>query len=248
MKDPNMIRYFATSCLHLLPSRKIFKEASMSRKTLRQSKIVLIMACVILSLSAVGIAWAQGQAWAYGIQTLSPIRGIQAQIWTGTPPNGLVWTASPVGICNTSACNKIVETGFVKGTAWDLGDVLQQYATYIDTDGSTKMVLHLGNLANNTWYTFKTLYSTSAARWEAWNGTNVVWFQPHSLGWTSGAYEVVGSEAASSGSWMGVQAINMQYKSGTYPWTLYDYGAPYTGGQGCVTHRTPYGLIAWGPC
>lgn len=77
---------------------------------------------------------------------------------------------------------KWVETGFIKGTAWDLGDQLQQYVAYRDTDGTVKNVFHLGNLSENIWYQFKVLYSRSAARWEAWRFSDIVWIQPHDLG------------------------------------------------------------------
>lgn len=198
-------------------------------------------------MSPWGIVQAVGDAYAIGYREVPNARGVKAQIWVPTVPSGLQWTSSPIGICQTSSCARFFETGFAKGTAFGMGNVLQQYVAYTNASGHVVWQVGLGNLAENTYYWFESTYSNNRSRWEARRDGSIVWFLPN-IGWTTGQFVAVGSEAAFSGDWMGVQAFNMQYSVAQGAWVLYDYTIPRTAGMGCIDHRNPYGLVAWGPC
>lgn len=218
--------------------------------------LVAIVLVTAFMASLAGVVLAQGGAYAFGYKWITSVRGHRVWIWTGQRPNGQTWTASPVVICQNQYCSRSngwVETGWVDGTAWDLGDVLQQYVTYANSSGVFVQELHKGNLANDTWYQFKVLYSNSAARWEAWRGNDVVWFQPHSLGWTVGSATAYGSEAANSQDWMDVYGYYPEYKDGLNPWTSFIHSIvdplkPQIGGGGCITRiYSDQGYRAYGP-
>jgi hypothetical protein len=142
---------------------------------------------------------------------------------------------------------KFVETGWIRGIEYGMGDVLQQYVTFIDLDGQPE-VIPLGTpLANSTWYQFKVMYSNSAARWEAWLGANVVWYQPYSLGWTIGGGMAAGSENMVAQGWMDVSGWHPEYQPGPGTWILYNYSSSATAGGGHIAPAYDYGYHAWGP-
>jgi len=223
---------------------------------MRASSVRLLgmLPAVLFVLVVVNIVHAivGGGAYAMGYQFAGGVRGVRAYIWTGAPPNGQLVTGSPVGICQTSVCSgdngKAIETGWVKGTSLGLGDALRQYYAFRDTNNSWKFNVVNPVLGNNTWYQFKVLYSHSAARWEVWRGNDVVWFAPHSLGWTFGNWTAMGSEAANPGNWMGVSSWHPEYKVGSGSWTLFNYWFSQTAGQGCIIPSYDFGYHAWGPC
>lgn len=87
---------------------------------------------VILFVSGVGISQATGAAWAFGYYANQAVKGHRVYIWTDTPPNGLRWTATPVGLCQfgTPCGGKLIETGWIKGTDYGMGDAIVQYVGY----------------------------------------------------------------------------------------------------------------------
>jgi hypothetical protein len=207
--------------------------------------LLTIALIVVLLLTGIGVVLAAGASYAFGYRTIPNVRGLRTYVWTGIRPDNQVWTASPLGVCQNFGCaGKLVETGWVDGTScWPdigcIGDVLQQYVTYIDVNNTPRMVLHQGNLADNTWYQLKVLYSTSAGRWEAWRGSDVVWFI-YNLGWVSGNGTAYGSEAANANNWMDVYGYWPEYKAGNDPWVQFVHEGPpggiNLGGGGCLVY------------
>lgn len=126
---------------------------------------------------------------------------------------------------------KIIETGWIKGTAFGMGDVLQQYVSYTDVNGKFQSVFHLGNLNENTWYQMKVMYSSTASRWEAWRFNDVVWFAPQDLGWQRGACAATGSENNDNQGWMGVWGWHPEKRPDPGAWTLYNYDFSQTQGD-----------------
>lgn len=210
--------------------------------------VLLVVSVATLLVSVVGIARAVGGAYAFGYANwTTDLKGHRVYIWTGTPPDGEAWTAAPVGMCELCPCaGKRIETGWIKGTGYDLGDVLQQYVGY--TDGGTwRQEFHKGNLSEDTWYQVKVMYSKSAARWEAWRFDDVVWYQPHGLGWKKGCRLAAGSENSDAQGWMGVWGWHPEYRKWGGSWTLYNYTSSQTAGGGHIQHAYDFGYGAWGP-
>jgi len=73
---------------------------SSPRKRAR-TKAVLVFVLIVASIAIlpVGISRAVGQAFAFGRIGNQTVKGHRVYLWTGTPPNGQVWTAAPVGKC-----------------------------------------------------------------------------------------------------------------------------------------------------
>lgn len=229
----------------------------MKRRIGRKFKVIWFVVFVVSLIALVaGIAVAAAGSYAFGYKDISNVRGHRVYVWTGQRPDNQIYTSSPVGICQNTACStKIVETGWVDGTGCFengcLGDVLQQYVTYRDINNTLHTLIGFGNLANDTWYQFKVLYSTSASRWEAWRGSDVVWFQPN-LGWVSGNDTAYGSEAAFSQNWMDVYGYYPEYKVGAGAWTFFIHDQVQTLGGGCIVFAytnqgTNQGYRAYGP-
>ncbi|MGH9879320.1 MAG: hypothetical protein ACRD5H_16950, partial [Nitrososphaerales archaeon] len=159
---------------------------------------------------------------------------------------------SPDGVCTTTPpCNgQFFETGYAKGTITSPPNVLQQYAAWMTSGGSTVNQFGLGNLSNNTWYTYMVVWNNATGRWDAYRNGYKVFQSPTGLGFTNGQMVACGAEGGDAGVPLGVECSNMQYKVGSI-WTQYDYTGTQTWGIGyyyCVTRPYPYGLIAWGPC
>jgi len=79
--------------------RRIWKNIKLHRRLL---SIVLIM---VLLFPEVGIALAQGHAYAFGYKWITNVRGLRLYVWTGQRPSGLIWTASPLVVCQSQYCN-----------------------------------------------------------------------------------------------------------------------------------------------
>jgi len=222
----------------------------MFRKTgekMNVSKTLLLVVLVAgLFISAVSIARAVGDAYAFGYRQPGNLKGVRTYVWTGQPPDGLDWTAAPVFMYKTDPL-KIVETGWINGTAGDLGDVLQQYIGYTDTDGEWKLGFHKGNLSEDVWYQFKVMYSQSADRWEAWRFNDVVWYQPYSLEWTTGHTAAMGSENDDDQGWMDAYGWHPEYRRWDGSWTLYHYTSSAVLGGGHIQYVYDWGYRAWGP-
>lgn len=198
--------------------------------------MILVWLSLALTVSALGQA--------FGRTNITNVRGVRANIWVPSPPNGLVWTASPVGICNSTSCgssSKFVETGFIKGTAFGLNNQIRQYVTWRQPDGTVGSNFFVGSaLSSNTWYQFKVLHSNSANRWEAWRGSSIPWYHA-GLGWSTGQQTAIGAEAVNDGDWMDVYVHNPEYLVGTGSWTLFNYGYAQTTSHGCVYRVYTYG-------
>jgi hypothetical protein len=98
----------------------------------------------------------------FGTSNIIQVRGIRADVWTAQQPGDWFSVSSPVGICTTffpCATGRWFETGYIKGTITeDNPTFLQQYAAWTEPDGRPTQVFHLGNLSDNTWYRFQSLY------------------------------------------------------------------------------------------
>jgi hypothetical protein len=213
--------------------------------------LLLVVLVAVLLISAVSITRAaEPGAHAFGKEHWeTDLKGHEVYVWTGIPPDTEFWTAAPLGICQYCPCVsgvRKVETGWIKGTGWDLGDVLQQYVVYTDIDGKLKKRFHLGNLSDNTWYQFKVMYSQSADRWEAWRFNDVVWFEPHDLGWAIGCRLVAGSENADADHWMDAYGWHPEHRKWGGSWTLYNYTVSDTIGGGDIYQVYDFGYRAWG--
>ena len=185
----------------------------------------------------------------FAIRNVSQVRGIRVNIWTAQQPSNWYAIASPVSICtSTDLCTgSFFETGYVKGTITEPDNILQQYASWTDPDGRTRNVFNLGNLSDNTWYQFQSLYSNSAQRWEAWRGSLVVYYVPYALSFTSGNMVLCGAEGGGTGVPLAVECNNMRYKVGSGSWTQYNYtGVQRTPGY-CAYKPYEYGAIVRGP-
>ena len=193
-----------------------------------------------------------GQAFA--IRPVPSVRGTRVGIWTANHPSGYIAIAGLTGICTHTTCDQsqgIFETGFVKGTITPVDNQLQQYAAYKNTGSGSSIVnvFGLGNLNNNSWYTFQSLFSNTAQRWEAWRGTSVVYYV--NLNFTTGALAVCGAEGIGTVGQnppLGTQCENMRYKVGSGGWTSYDYTSTQISGPYCVYRPHQYAAIGWGPC
>jgi hypothetical protein len=225
--------------------RKIGKRMNVAKT------VVLAVLVVALFISVVNIVRAAGAAYAFGYKDVDNLKGVRTYVWTGTPPDELIWTAAPVSMFRVNP-TKMVETGWIKGTASDstgqpLGDVLQQYIAYTDVNGTWHWEGGKGNLAENTWYQVKAMYSKSADRWEAWRFNNVVWYQPYDLGWTTGRTAAFGSENNDDQGWMSVWGWHPEYVKWGGSWTLYNHTYSITTGGGHIEDAYDFGYHAWGP-
>ncbi len=211
-------------------------------KTKFMLSLVVVATLFILPVS---IVLAQGQAYAFGYKNLNLLKGVRVYLWTGTPPNGQAWTAAPVGMCKYVSCNGAkIETGWIKGTEYGLGDQLHQYMSRTLDTGGYEFV-SLGTLSENTWYQVKTMWSDSAHRWEVWLFNDVPWYGWDY--WQRGEVAVVGSENRDSGGWMGVWGWHPEYALTGVGWTLYNYDYSATGGGGHIIPAYDFGYGAWGP-
>jgi hypothetical protein len=222
--------------------------------------VLLIVLVAILLLSPREITRAQtptptptgGPGQAFGTKPISPVRGVKADIWTAQQPGGFWYIASPVGICVNIPCTVTsgqFETGYVKGLVTTPADQLQQYVTWKDKFGNPGHQYGLGNLSDNSWYNFQSLYSNTAQRWEAWRNGQLVYYVPFTLGFVDGIRVLCGAESSSIGIPLGVECENMQYKlTGSTQWVLYNYTDKQINGNYCVFKPRENGAFGWGPC
>ncbi|HNS39226.1 MAG TPA: hypothetical protein PKJ56_03145 [Promineifilum sp.] len=215
------------------------------RKT---KKILALVVATAIILSTLNFALAAGRALGFGYWDQNNLRGQRVHVLTSNPPDGLMWTASPVAICRDHNCDTFFETGWIKGTAYGLNNQLKQYVSYKDTDGTTQQVFGVGsNLNTNTWYQFRVMYSQSANRWEAWRFDSVVWYAPHDLGWTSGVTLAAGGETNTDGDWINVWGWHPERRVWGGAWTLYNPTVHGTVGQAHFSPAYDYGYHVWGP-
>lgn len=207
-------------------------------------KIFGINFSLILWLGLAVTVSAAGQA--FGRTNITDIRGLRVWAWVPNPANGLTWTGSPVAICNASPCTisagtEFTETGWIKGTAFGLGNQIRQYVTWQGSDGVFHSDYFVGSALNTyTWYQFKVMHSNSANRWEAWRGNSIPWYKS-GLGWNKGVQAAIGAEANADGDWMDAYFYNPEYKVGSSSWTLFNYGYTQTTSHGCVYRVYTYG-------
>lgn len=198
-------------------------------------------------------AFAAVAAQSFGQKPVGNVLGVSAQIWTAQQPSGWFGLASPVGVCATqSPCfGAFFETGYIKGTFTPVQNVLQQYAAWTTSpNNETINQFGLGNLNNNTWYTFASIYNPVTPRWQAYRN-GVVVFTPAALGNlnTNGQLASVGGECGDVGCPMSVQSANMKYKSPSGSWILYDWTVKQGNSNYCLAHTSySYGSLSWGPC
>jgi len=190
---------------------------------------------------------------AFADKAVPSVRGTKVDIWTAQQPAQNRFVSSPSGICTDPICKVgspgFVETGYYKGMGSPVQNQLQQYVTYKNINGIPEPVWGLGNLNDNTWYTFQTLYSQTAQRWEAWRNGQLVWYVPTPLNFTQGALVRCGAEGKPIGVQLGVEVENMRYKlTGGNTWILYNYTDTFIEGPYCVFKPAEFGAFGWGPC
>jgi hypothetical protein len=223
---------------------------------LRQRRIkfkgIWLVATIVGMLGLLsGIVFAQGGAQAFAVKAISQVKATRVNIWTAQQPAGYNFIIGITGICTTLECyagTGFWETGYIKGIITPVQNQLQQFVSYANINGSITTKYGLGNLIDNNWYTFQTLYSNTAQRWEAWRDGQVIWFPPSPLNFTYRARAICGPEGSSDGVPLGVECNNMQYKTTTVGWTLYDYTSTQISGRYCVFKPYTYGAFGWGPC
>lgn len=197
-----------------------------------------------------GIAIAQGAAQAFAVRVVTNVDGTEAQIWTAQQPSTQNnFRASPVGVCTTPTppCSgPLVETGYNKGDNSPNPNVLQQYASYLTQGGAVGGIFGLGNLADNTWYTFTVHRRVNTTKWFIKRNGVKVWDTPN-IGFSQGNLAICGAEAEQNGTDIAVQCANMSRRvSGT--WTLFDYTSTQTSSGYCVYKPYQFGAVGWGPC
>ncbi len=190
---------------------------------------------------------------AFADKAVSSVRGTKIDIWTAQQPAQSGAVGSPSGVCTDPICTSgspgYVETGYYKGMGSPVHNQLQQYVTYKNINGGEVPVYGLGNLNDNTWYTFQTLYSQTAQRWEAWRDGQLKWYVPNSLNFTEGALVWCGAEGIPNGVQLGVECENMRYKlTGGNTWIQYNFTGTFIQGPYCVFKPAEFGAFGWGPC
>jgi hypothetical protein len=234
------------------PSGLKYVAKSKGIETILLTTFIIVFVAIMLAVKPrVGFA-ATNVGQAFGNLLVSSVRGTRVDIWTASHPSGYVGIAGLTGICTGEPCGTsqgFFETGFIKGTITPVDNQLQQFVAYKNPNLIVINIFNLGNLNNNSWYTFQTLYSNSASRWEAWRGSVPV-FYTTALSFTSGARVVCGAEGQGDGinPPLGTQCNNMRYKVGSGSWTLYDYTYTQIQGPYCVVKPYGYSVLGYGPC
>jgi hypothetical protein len=190
------------------------------------------------------------------VKPISHVRGTRINIWTAQQGTNAVYVASPTGVCTGTPCEdssivSFFETGYYKGQGTTPQYVLQQYATFNSVNGPFGTMYGLGNLNDNTWYTFQTLYSQTAQRREAWRDGQLKWYIPSyvPINFTEGVEVLCGPEGLPNGVYLAVECNNMQYKlTGSSVWNQYNYTDKQIWGNYCVFKPYEFGALGWGPC
>ena len=193
-------------------------------------------------------------AQAFSTFTTNPVvqlRGARANLWTAQHPGGYDYIEGMLGICTgyplCANSGKYFDTGYKIGTLIYPPNQLQQAAQWVYPDGDRAYRYNLGNLNNNTWYQFQVLFSNTAQRWEAWRGTDVVFFI-YGLNFTSGATVICGAGGRPASTVpIGTQCDSMRYRTVTGPWTLYDYTGVQLNGSYSVYRPYVNAALGWGP-
>jgi len=216
--------------------------------------LFITLVLVLLAMKPKAEIAASDLRQAFSVRLVSSVRGTRVDIWTASHPSGWVAITGLTGICTGEPCDitkGFFETGFVKGTITPVDNQLQQFAAFHNPNWNVVNIFGLGNLNNNSWYTFQTLYSYSAARWEAWRGGVPVYYT-NALSFTTGARVVCGPEGIGNWPWqyppIATQCNNMRYKIGRGSWTLYDYTYTQIQGPYCVYRPYTYSALGYGPC
>lgn len=189
-----------------------------------------------------------------GRKPVSSVRGNRADITAGTLPTGdYGWVASPVAICTADPCTAganpgFFETGYYKQPNWAH---IRQYSSSQRSGlpANPEFWVDTVDLNEGISYGYKSLYSNSAARWEAWRYTDVPYFRT-SLNFTSGNGLACGGEALNSGISVNVTCYNNQYKVGSGAWTswMFTYQTvAFTPGGYCVKSVGTDDFKAYGP-
>lgn len=192
-----------------------------------------------------------GVEHAFGAFGIDGISGAKATVWTAQQPATNNFRASPVAVCAVlPPCHQqaaFVETGYYKGVGAPAQNVLQQYATWLKVDGRLGKKYELGNLNNNTWYTFLVVWNAAKGKWAIKrDGTNVYTI-PDLPVFGSASMAACGAEAGADFTTIAVQCNNMAFRSNGQ-WTLINYDFEQTTPGYCVDKPLEFGALGWGPC
>lgn len=242
----------------------MFPQVTEDRKK-RIISFVCFMLIAINSLMWAEIALAQGSFFgkAFGTRTVGNVRGTRVNIWSANHPPNYWFIASMTGVCTTAVVPCSIdmghgwfETGVIRGLASDNSpNQLQQFAAFRSTglNPPPLVVFDIAYLNPNSWYTFQTLYSNTAQRWEAWRGNTPV-YHFSNLNFTQGHLVFCGAEGEKNSFNqppipLGAECNNMRYKlTGSSAWVQYEYTNPQVIGPYCVFRPYQFGAFGWGPC
>ena len=221
-------------------------------KTKRLCQFVVSVIFALFSLGfLIGTVMAQfPQAQAFATHGVNSVDGMEADVWTAQQPAAQNnFRASPVGLCTTpppTCQGPFVETGYNKGDNSPNPNMLQQYASYLTQGGAIGGTFGLGNLADNTWYTFHVHNRINTTKWKIErNGVNV-WTTP-AIGFDEGSLVVCGAEAFQNGTNMAVECRSMRRRVFGV-WAFFDYTSTQTKPGYCVFKPQQFGAIGWGLC
>lgn len=218
--------------------------ASNSRRLDFKSSAICTSLVVVatLILGAGAALYASSPGFAYGLKSVSGIRGNKQWHWLDNALQGYNnFSHSVVGICSDANCldSKMIRTGYAYGNfVGNDASNARQYVRFKDN-----AAVYFGSwLPEQRWYKFQVLYSNSAARWEAWRDDVPRWYYTGNAGFTSGTHALVGGES-SSPAWFNVWAYDLQYRVGNNAWTFYNYSNTLTA-NGCISPAYTYGFHA----
>lgn len=226
---------------------KTFKKFNQTRKIFLP--LVFIMVLMLVEwVGGVKAQWGPQLSQGFGIVHPSGVRGTRVDILISNPPSPNGFIAGLTAICKTSPCPPnphFFETGWLRGS-----QSFGQIRHYISWRGSSGSDWKPGvKLSDATWYTFQTLHSNSANRWEGWVGGIPRLHLDFSLGFTSG--ESVSCGLESKYFWQSTPpgstfCKNQQYKIGTGSWTYYNHAYEIEDDY-CVRWAWSHALEAYGP-
>lgn len=217
----------------------------------RRHLVIAVVMSILISVVGQNIL-AAAATQIIGRKPVGSVRGNIVSIRAGSlPSSNFVWIASPMGICTASPCvpgSGFFETGYYKTEGWPH---IRQYAASQKSGSPANYEIWKDDnyLDEWTYFRYKSLYSNSAARWEAWRGLIVEYFRTD-LNFTSGNEVACGGEAGDYNESINVECIDNQYKVGSGSWTswIFSYQSPdFTPGGYCVKSIGADDFKAYGP-
>lgn len=221
-----------------------------------QSQLTLVIYTIVIMLIVTQAVMAQsylaGQA--FGMASVSGIRGTRTWISANQVPPGYYGIAGLTGICTTTSCSG-ASVGYWE-TGWGRGQLtnnnLEMFVSWQVPYGGSGAQYGIASLQGGVGYRYQTLFSNSAQRWEAWLGTTPKFYK-YSLGFTSGSRATCGGETLSVIGQNPTPPLNdtcteTQYKTTTNNnWVYHTLTGRQYFGPYCAVNYQPTTLYFWGP-